>query len=151
MLACRTYAKCEVAATRMAVLTATSDTGITPGRVTPMECDLSSLSSVEAFVRSWNIAATATSSSATQGGVAPQLDILVLNAAVFHTPYTLSADGIELQFATNHLGHFYLMQQLLGNFPFADQEVRHGEAGTGRVVVVGSNSHFITYNEGDLF
>lgn len=37
----------------------------------------------------------------------PTIDILVSNAAVMNIPErTLSEDGIELQFATNHLGHF---------------------------------------------
>ena len=34
------------------------------------------------------------------------IDVLVNNAAVMGTPYQKTADGIELQFGTNHIGHF---------------------------------------------
>jgi NAD(P)-dependent dehydrogenase (short-subunit alcohol dehydrogenase family) len=43
-------------------------------------------------------------------------------------PFSRSADGVELQFATNHLGHFALANLLLPRL-------------TDRVVVVGSRSH----------
>ena len=55
--------------------------------------DLSDLSSVAAFARAWS----------------GPLDILVNNAGVMAVQeLTLSANGHELQFATNHLGHFVL-------------------------------------------
>ncbi|MCP5025775.1 MAG: SDR family NAD(P)-dependent oxidoreductase [Actinomycetia bacterium] len=38
----------------------------------------------------------------------PVLDLLVLNAGVMAPPRQITADGFELQFATNHLGHFAL-------------------------------------------
>jgi NAD(P)-dependent dehydrogenase (short-subunit alcohol dehydrogenase family) len=38
----------------------------------------------------------------------PQLDLLINNAGVMRPPYQRSADGFELTFATNHLGHFAL-------------------------------------------
>ncbi|MBG0563818.1 oxidoreductase [Actinoplanes aureus] len=60
------------------------------------------------------------------------LDVLINNAGVMATPHTLSPQGHELQFATNHLGHFALTGLLLDLLL----------AGTGpRVVTVTSVNH----------
>lgn len=42
-----------------------------------------------------------------------QIDIIVNNAGVMATPYSKTVDGIELQFAANHIGHFLLTNLLL--------------------------------------
>ena len=43
----------------------------------------------------------------------PAIDVLVNNAGIMATPRQLSVDGHEMQFATNHLGHFALAGLLL--------------------------------------
>jgi NAD(P)-dependent dehydrogenase (short-subunit alcohol dehydrogenase family) len=61
--------------------------------------DLASLASVRAFT----------------DGVTSEhdrLDVIVANAGVMATPEGRTADGFELQFGTNHLGHFVLVNRL---------------------------------------
>ncbi|MBY6414516.1 SDR family NAD(P)-dependent oxidoreductase [Rhodococcus sp. BP-252] len=42
-----------------------------------------------------------------------RIDLLVNNAGIMMTPYGTTADGFELQFGTNHLGHFALTGLLM--------------------------------------
>jgi NAD(P)-dependent dehydrogenase (short-subunit alcohol dehydrogenase family) len=65
------------------------------------ELDLSSLDSVRAFAERF------------RGGHSG-LDLLINNAGVMAPPRRRTADGFELQFGTNHLGHFALTGLLIG-------------------------------------
>ena len=79
--------------------------------------DLSDLSTVAAFVRAWT----------------GPLDILVNNAGVMAVPeLTISPSGHEMQFASNHLGHFALAVGLHDALAAAD---------SARVVSVSSAGH----------
>ena len=61
------------------------------------------------------------------------LDLLVNNAGVMACPRSTTADGFEMQFGTNHLGHF-LMTGLLAPALIA--------GGPARVVSLSSRGHF---------
>ena len=59
----------------------------------------------------------------------PRIDILINNAGIIHGTYEESADGFELTFAVNHLGHFLLTNLLLD---------RLKEAPSARIINVGA-------------
>ncbi|MFB9992686.1 SDR family NAD(P)-dependent oxidoreductase [Deinococcus oregonensis] len=40
-------------------------------------------------------------------------DVVITNAGIMATPFTLTEDGFEAQLATNHLGHFVLVNRLV--------------------------------------
>jgi NAD(P)-dependent dehydrogenase (short-subunit alcohol dehydrogenase family) len=89
-LAVRTLSKGEAAAASMRE-------GAT-GAVHVARLDLGSLASVQEFAETWD----------------GPLDLLVNNAGLMAPPrYQQTSDGFELQFGTNHLGHFALTGRLL--------------------------------------
>lgn len=51
------------------------------------------------------------------------IDVLINNAAVMATPYSITKDGFELQFGTNHLGHFLFTGLILSRI-MASKEPR---------------------------
>lgn len=84
-----------------------------------MELDLSSLASIKSFAKAY---------SEKHAG----LDILINNAGVMIPPYSKTEDGFEIQFGTNHLGHFALTGLLLPMLLKSD---------SGRIVTVSSVAH----------
>ena len=100
VLAVRDQAKGEAAAANI------------PGTTEVRPLDLARLDSVRAFAADW------------QGDI----DLLINNAGVMIPPLSRTVDGFELQFGTNHLGHFALTNLLLPQV-------------TGRVVTVSSDAH----------
>jgi len=85
-------------------------------RVLVAPLDLTDHSSIAAFVAAWE----------------GPLHILVNNAGVMAAPLTRTPEGWELQFATNHLGHFALTTGLHGSLAAAPG---------ARVVSVSSSAH----------
>jgi NAD(P)-dependent dehydrogenase (short-subunit alcohol dehydrogenase family) len=90
-------------------------------RVEFIQLDLSSLASVRQFADSLRRSRQA-------------LHVLCNNAGVMAIPYRRTVDGFEMQFGTNHLGHFALTGLLLE--PLI-------ASGGGRVVTVSSGAHRI--------
>ena len=92
--------------------------------VSVMIVDLADLKSVEKFAKEYQ-------------KKYDRLDLLINNAGVMVPPYSKTADGFELQFGTNHLGHYALTGHLV--------DVLKKTAGS-RVVNVSSMAH----NRGNL-
>jgi len=91
--------------------------GAFPGAITPLACELSDPSSVRACVE-----------SVERQGV--ELDGIICNAGIMALPRLERAHGYELQFFTNHVGHFLLVTGLLGSL-----------SASARVVMVSSSMH----------
>lgn len=99
-----------------------------------MEIDLSSMASVRKFASEY-----------ISSGL--PLNILINNAAVMANPFMLSKDNIEMQFATNHLGHFLLTNLLSETMKNTVRESNK----EGRIVNVSSMGHQFVYPEGIRF
>lgn len=94
--------------------------GAGPGGVTTFALDLSSLASVRQFA-----------GRVLDEVAAAPIDALILNAGLHSTdPAARSADGYELSFATNHLGHYLLLRLLMPRL-----------ADDARVVITTSGTH----------
>ncbi|CAM8879218.1 unnamed protein product [Rhodiola kirilowii] len=107
---------------------------IPSARIDVLKLDLASLKSVREFVDefiSLNL----------------PLNILINNAGIMFCPYQLSQDGIELQFATNHLGHFLLTNLLLDKM----KHTAETSGIQGRIVNLSSVAHQHTYPGGIRF
>jgi NAD(P)-dependent dehydrogenase (short-subunit alcohol dehydrogenase family) len=107
VIACRNTEKGEAAARDIA------------GSAEVRELDLGSLDSVRAFAERYR-------------SEHDRLDLLINNAGVMAPPRRETSDGFELQFGTNHLGHFALTGLLIGAMGSGDDR---------RVVTVSSTAH----------
>ncbi|KAL8036604.1 hypothetical protein ABFX02_12G169200 [Erythranthe guttata] len=103
-------------------------------RIDVLKLDLASHKSVKAFADSF-IALNL------------PLNILINNAGIMFCPYQLSEDGIEMQFATNHLGHFYLTNLLLEKM----KDTAKSSGIEGRILNLTSVAHLHTYEKGIQF
>jgi WW domain-containing oxidoreductase len=99
------------------------------GRATPVVLELSDFDSVVACAGAIR-------------EVSPRVDMLICNAGVMALPELEQVNGLEKQFAVNHLGHFLLVNRLLDTVTSAPQ---------GRVVVVSSGAHAWAGEEGIQF
>lgn len=102
--------------------------GIAGARLEVRPLDLASLASISAFASDFN-------------AQRERLDLLINNAGIMAPPYQKTADGFELQFGTNHLGHFALTGLLLERLLATPQS---------RVVTVSSSAELmgrITFND----
>lgn len=93
---------------------------LTPGRnVSLMLCDLGSRESIKGFVEAFK-------------SRYDRLDVLINCAGVITLDRRETADGLELQFGVNHMGHFMLTLLLLDKLERSD---------AGRIVVFSSGAH----------
>jgi NAD(P)-dependent dehydrogenase (short-subunit alcohol dehydrogenase family) len=88
VLTCRSQTLCQDAAAR---IFSAHPAAIVQTRT----LDLGALASVRGFA----------DSLLTGEAAVDKVDMLVLNAGVMASPYTLTADGLEQQFGVNHVGH----------------------------------------------
>ena len=93
IMACRNLEKAEIS--KLRILEEFPNSSITAKKL-----DLADLSSVEVFATNFS-------------NENNQLDVLINNAGVMIPPKSITKDGFELQFGTNHLGHFALTGRLL--------------------------------------
>lgn len=87
------------------------------GETTPVACELSEPASVQACVERVR-------------ALGRPLDAVICNAGIMALPELRQQYGYELQFFTNHIGHFILVTSLLDDL-----------APEGRVVMVASDAH----------
>jgi NAD(P)-dependent dehydrogenase (short-subunit alcohol dehydrogenase family) len=114
VLAVRSVDKGNEAAARITAASPHADVAV-------QQLDLTSLESIRAAAEQLK-------------GAHPRIDLLINNAGVMWTPKGTTKDGFELQFGTNHLGHFALTGLLLDHLLPAEGS---------RVVTISSQGHRI--------
>ncbi|XP_046437170.1 short-chain dehydrogenase TIC 32 B, chloroplastic-like [Daphnia pulex] len=106
------------------------EAGIPADSVEWINLDLSSLNSIRNFAK-----------VVTDRNI--PISLLINNAAVMFTPYGLTTDGLEQQFAVNYLGHFLLTHLLLPRLIEAGKHHRYAS----RIVNVASDVSYLGYLE----
>ncbi|KAF2202133.1 oxidoreductase [Delitschia confertaspora ATCC 74209] len=76
-----------------------------------------------------------------------RLDILINNAGVMATPYSLTTDNYEIQFGTNHMGHALLTKYLLPTLE-ATAKLPGSDV---RIINVSSLGHYAAPTAGIIF
>lgn len=112
VLACRSASRCEGARQKIA-------SEVPNAQVSCMDLDLSSLAAVRVFADQFKQKYS-------------KLDALINNAGVMFPPYEKTVDGFELQWGTNHLGHYLLTELLLDLLKATP---------SSRIVMVSSRAH----------
>ncbi|CAL0326831.1 unnamed protein product [Lupinus luteus] len=103
-------------------------------RVDILKLDLSSVDSVRTFAENFI-------------ALDLPLNILINNAGVMFCPFSLSEDGVEMQLATNHVGHFLLTSLLLDKM----KQTAKATGIEGRIINLSSIAHNLTYRKGIRF
>ncbi|KAL4188222.1 hypothetical protein AMTRI_Chr09g22840 [Amborella trichopoda] len=104
---------------------------ISGAEIIVMALDLSSMASVRCFVSEFE-------------RLRLPLHLLINNAGKFSREYAVSEDGVEMTFATNHLGHFLLTNLLLKKMIETARETGI----EGRIVNVSSSLHGWYHGDG---
>ena len=99
----------------------------------PMKLDLGDFVTVKEFTESLV--------AKVKGNELPQIRAIVLNAGLFPARPALSKHNIDLCFQVNHLGHFYMMKELVNAGPTT--VFPNGQC---RVISVSSGRHFGPYS-----
>lgn len=112
IMACRNVDKANIAKEEVVTALPTSKVGV-------MKLDLSDKKSIKLFAEEFRLRFQ-------------QLDVLINNAGVLFNKTTRNKDDVEMQFSTNHLGHFILTSYLIDLMP---------DSPSSRVVSLGSLAH----------
>lgn len=118
----KTGAHVILAARNLAALADTEEwirTEVPDAATSTVELDLTSLEAVRSAAKAID-------------AITPAIHVLMNNAGVMFTPFGRTADGFEMQFGTNHLGHFELTRLL---------EPQLAAAGGARIVNLSSDGH----------
>ena len=99
------------------------------GKATPLACELTDFDNIVACTNEVR-------------AMGMPIDMLICNAGIMALPECEQVNGLEKQFATNHLGHFILVHRLLDQVKAAPK---------GRIVMLSSSGHTMAPEDGIQF